>query len=402
MNTKKAAILLFSALFLFSCASKDKKKPDSAAGDKPPVFKGEVMELYYPSGALLGKGGFSKTTEAGKEQVLKENEWNFYYEDGKGTLVKQKGNFKANKQEGPWISYFKSGKIQAEAVYGGGKLNGLVTTYDENGLKQSEVYYIDNKVAGEKKTYFPKTKITQKIEHYLAGKKNGISQEFYMDGKLKLSSFYKDDKLHGAWYENYPDGNKKMLGQYANGLKTGTWTVYHENGKKKMTGKFINDKMEGLWQNFTPEGNLESEGPFVDNSQKGIWKYYEKNGQLKARYTLEGGMANGTGWIYENGKLIGEGNFTGLPGNVKINGMYKEFYPNGTVKSEGEYMLSRKTKAFKEYYPTGALMAEGEYMNNKRNGLWKFYQKDGKTRDQEQSGYYMMGTLNKKLTPADF
>ncbi len=65
-------------------------------------------------------------------------------------------------------------------MYADGKLNGAVITYDEKGLKTSEIYYINNKMAGTKQTFFPGTTIPQKIEHYLDGKKNGIARNSSM------------------------------------------------------------------------------------------------------------------------------------------------------------------------------------------------------------------------------
>jgi antitoxin component YwqK of YwqJK toxin-antitoxin module len=59
--------------------------------------------------------------------------------------------------------------------------------------------------------------------------------------------------------------------------------------------------------------------------------------------------------------------------------------------------MNRKNGTFKEYYPDGTLKAEGNFMNNKKNGTWKFFTKDG-SKDSDKSGYYMMDRLNKRMS----
>jgi antitoxin component YwqK of YwqJK toxin-antitoxin module len=108
-------------------------------------------------------------------------------------------------------------------------------------------------------------------------------------------------------------------------------------------------------------------------------------------------MVNGNCKIYENGRLKGEGEMSGLPKNPRKNGIWKEMHPNGKVASEGPYRMDKKIGKFKEYHSNGALKAEGEYMNDKKNGKWTFYKEDGKTVNPELSGSYMMDKLNKKL-----
>lgn len=88
-------------------------------------------------------------------------------------------------------------------------MDGLVLFFDKKGNKIREVPYVKNEVAGIQKTYFPGSQMTHKIEYYQKGKKNGLNQEFFKNGSLKVSSYYVNDVLDGAWYENYPNGKKK-------------------------------------------------------------------------------------------------------------------------------------------------------------------------------------------------
>ena len=59
-----------------------------------------------------------------------------------------------------------------------------------------------------------------------------------------------------------------------------------------------------------------------------------------------------------------------------MKGKRKEYYGNGNLKFEGEYLNGKKNGKGKEYYGDGNLKFEGEYLNGKR---WdgKGYNKNG-------------------------
>ncbi|MBI5150055.1 MAG: hypothetical protein HZA28_04705 [Candidatus Omnitrophica bacterium] len=90
----------------------------------------------------------------------------------------------------------------------------------------------------------------------------------------------------------------------------------------------------------------------------------------------------------------------------KWNGIYKEYYANGTLKAETPYRFGRehglekqyyedgslsivteykdgKAKISKQYYPSGELMAEDYYDNEGYgHGITKIYFKDGRLKDK--------------------
>ena len=74
--------------------------------------------------------------------------------------------------------------------------------------------------------------------------------------------------------------------------------------------------------------------------------------------------------------------------NGKRNGKGKEYYDNGHLKFEGEYLNGEKHGIVKEYYNYGHLKFEGEYLNGKRNGKGKNYDYNY---DLEFEGEYLKG-----------
>ena len=65
--------------------------------------------------------------------------------------------------------------------------------------------------------------------------------------------------------------------------------------------------------------------------------------------------------------------------NNNINGKGKEYYDNGKLEFEGEYLNGKRNGIGKEYdeYDDTKLKFEGEYLNGKRNVKGKEYGYDG-------------------------
>ncbi len=56
-------------------------------------------------------------------------------------------------------------------------------------------------------------------------------------------------------------------------------------------------------------------------------------------------------------------------------GYIKEYYADGKLKIEGEYLNGERNGKFKEYDSYGGLEFEGEYLNGQKNGKIKEYYK---------------------------
>ena len=50
---------------------------------------------------------------------------------------------------------------------------------------------------------------------------------------------------------------------------------------------------------------------------------------------------------------------------MEKNGKLKEYYNNGKLENEGEYLNDKKNGKGKEYHYNGKLEFEGEYLNGK-------------------------------------
>lgn len=62
----------------------------------------------------------------------------------------------------------------------------------------------------------------------------------------------------------------------------------------------------------------------------------------------------------------------------------REFYPEGTLKSESEVKEGKRHGRYREYYENGKLKLRGKYANNQPKGTWKYYTEEGKFERKEK------------------
>jgi len=74
-----------------------------------------------------------------------------------------------------------------------------------------------------------------------------------------------------------------------------------------------------------------------------------------------------------------------------IDGLYKEFYPDGKLKKEKMIIGGQGNGSFKTFYPNGILRSEAYFVNEKRNGGYKVYSDSGKLTIE---GNYINGIAN--------
>ena len=75
------------------------------------------------------------------------------------------------------------------------------------------------------------------------GNINGITAEWYYNGKKEVQSIIKEGKkdgLHTTWYEN---GRKRREANYSEGKMDGLSTEWYRNGRKKSEENFKNEKL---------------------------------------------------------------------------------------------------------------------------------------------------------------
>jgi antitoxin component YwqK of YwqJK toxin-antitoxin module len=84
--------------------------------------------------------------------------------------------------------------------------------------------------------------------------------------------------------------------------------------------------------------------------------------------------------MQESGELLMEGP---LNSKGEKNGLWKSYYPNGNVWSEGEFKDGLDHGIRKAYYENGQKRFEGKYENGRKRGMWIFWDENGKESSRE-------------------
>lgn len=326
------------------------------------------------------------------EQNINPNGYNkFYYPNGK---ISSEGNMRDNKPDGYWKTYFESGKIKSEGNRKNFQLDSVWKFYNEQGKIMFEFNYKEGKKNGPKKTFDSKEGFLLMMENYANDLKQGNTVNYYKDGKVKQTIPFLNGKEEGTGYEFSSDSIIITISQYKMGF------VQKE---EKINRKDANGLKQGVWKDFYPSGILKTETPYTDDKINGYVKEYSVKGSLLNTTKYVNGVLQTnvpelakldvkTGY-YESGQV----KFTGTYKDGVAEGIHREFSPDGKVMAAKIYVegiltgegiidtIGRQQGEWKEYHPNGELKSKGEYLNGKRIGEWIFYYSNGKV---EQKGKY--------------
>jgi len=96
----------------------------------------------------------------------------------------------------------------------------------------------------------------------------------------------------------------------------------------------------------------------------------------------------------KNTKKLFDGHVQGIV-NVKIvkgkyDGLYKQFFSSGQLRTKGFYDNGVKNRLWESYHENGTLHSKGIYKNGFWEGLWVDHYEDGSVRSK---GFYRNGKL---------
>jgi len=169
-------------------------------------------------------------------------------------------------------------------------------------------------------------------------------------------------------------------------------------------GVFKNDQPEGLYKFYYDNGKLRTEMSFPEFSYF-LWEYkrdsignvtrefikyttyvknYYENGLLESEGNYIDSKKDGLWKFYnENGSLYHEDYYK----KGTISGLSRRYYENGQLEFEGnwepedEYVILRQG-FWKFYYKNGKLKEEGNFIDDERIGLWKIYNESGQLKEE--------------------
>jgi antitoxin component YwqK of YwqJK toxin-antitoxin module len=202
---------------------------------------------------------------------------------------------------------------------------------------------------------------------------NGPNKYFYPNGKVSSEGTMRDGKPDGYWKTYYETGKLKSEGNRRNFQLDSIWRFYTEDDKPSMEFSYKDGKKNGYKKTYNKDGKTDSEELYSDDVKQGPTNYYYKEGQLWKKIPFVKNREEGIAYEYApDGTVITLIDYRAgfIRSQEKINrkdaaglkqGLWREFYSEGKIKSEGHYTDDLKNGYFKDYDTAGNLVNTSKY-----------------------------------------
>jgi uncharacterized protein len=201
----------------------------------------------------------------------------------------------------------------------------------------------------------------------------------YPNGTISSEGLFKNGKPEGFWKSYYVTSIKKSEGKYTNFQLDSIWVFFDQTGDTIEKINYLFGKRNGYsykYKKDPPAGlYISSKELFAGDKKEGIAYFYFPDGKIQQTITYNNGKKEGLSKeLDRNGMVITllEYNNDFLISRERINrsdskglkqGVWKEFYPNGGVKTEKNYRDDQLHGYFKEYDNKGILVLTMLYDN---------------------------------------
>jgi antitoxin component YwqK of YwqJK toxin-antitoxin module len=275
---------------------------------------------------------------------VKEGRWLYYVSPiSRQTHVSDvKGDYNpAGQKTGTWSFISTSTRIQVDANFTNGLMDGACTYYSPKGNILATCLMSTGIRHGQWVFYHNGKQMTKGF--YQNGIKIGNwAYDYYPDPAMHVKGMFnfdegtKNGKLEYYRVDHHPKfGTEELLsgiGTYSNGRKTGRWIEYNQNLVEKR------DKN-------APKGELVETGNYDRNGKRrGYWKSTIGRKNYKAAM-YENGALNGKFILYhDNGKIQFETTYK----NGSPSGPFIRYYDNGNIEEKGTAIPSPNSADIKK------------------------------------------------------
>lgn len=318
------------------------------------------------------------------------------------------GYLRNGKPDGYWKSYNEQGVLVSEGNRKNFLLDSLWRFYNDKGSPTLEVTYKAGKLDGKRIQYFDNEYI---VDFWRADSLLSPVEAFFPNGKIKRHTPIEEGKPHGIEKQYDTAGTiiavahfyrgvltkREQINRTDNfGFKQGAWKSFWENGNLRSEGYYINDKKHGFFKYYDVTGQFlsvekwENDKLIEDAPETKVLEKrtaYHPNGQPSITATFYKGVPEGIrreydtagnvikGYVYQNGFLRYEG-ITDLNGLRQ--GVWKEYYETGELRSKGSYKNSITVGKWEFYFPNKTIEISGRYNNKgRKEGEWIWYYPNG-------------------------
>ena len=233
------------------------------------------------------------------------------------------------------------------------------------------------------------------VTSYKEGKKDGLEETYFQNGKVKNKKYFSQGKLNG-YEENYLKGSRfdkegnevfdsngnlvqiyylSFKGYYQDGLKEGDHTFYYSNRIIKKALSYKKGVLNGEYKSFSSNGNLKEKIIYSKGIYDGTFEQYKVNGSPIVKLNYKKGKKNGLEEIF-NQKTEQIEVRTYFVQDV-MNGIFEEYYPDGVIRASGKFRWGKRDGEWQAYYFDGTLAVKSLYRNGRLEGSLEEYYEDG-------------------------
>ncbi|WP_159038616.1 toxin-antitoxin system YwqK family antitoxin [Brumimicrobium mesophilum] len=191
-------------------------------------------------------------------------------------------------------------------------------------------------------------------------------------------------KKQGDWVKTYDDSDDiRYKGQFKNDKPVGKFIFYYPTGQVRsiISHDENSNRSEAFYYETTKE--LIAHGIYKGEKKDSVWTHFLPTGHYSFTETYKNGLLHGERITYygreavENPKIkliLRKTNFE----NGKPEGKFVEYFPDGIIKSEGQYLDGALNGVILKNHANGKTMIEERWKNKKKHGWWITYDESGK------------------------
>ncbi len=201
----------------------------------------------------------------------------------------------------------------------------------------------------------------------------------YPNGAISSEGYIKNGKPDGFWKSYYVTGVKKSEGKRTTFLLDSVWIFFDQAGDTTEKINYLLGKKNGWYYKYRKEPSkgvyVWSKELYAGDRKEGTAYIYYPDGKVQQTILYNGGKKEGlskeydrdgniiTLYEYNNDFLISRERINRIDSKGFRQGEWKEFYPNGNIKSEKTYKDDLMHGYYKEYDSRGKLILTMLYEN---------------------------------------
>ena len=207
-------------------------------------------------------------------------------------------------------------------------------------------------------------------------------------GDTQFIAHYKRNKLKGNWISKFNNDQLCDSGALKNNVPDGLWKSWYANGQLRFIRHYNAFKLEKAKQDIKlrqSKAVMSAIAVLARTNLQAAYSYLHPDYSFHTLASQPANFSSYDAWLSLNervSKNISEESTTYMPPFLEClhDGLYMNFYPDGSVKDSGYYKNGLRHGIWEEWLDDGNTKSHGFYTSGHKTDTWKFYDKEGTLR----------------------